>query len=98
VLGEATRWLLANGEADPNAALAGSSPYLRMFGLCVGGWLLARSAVAAAGTGDAELAADKLITARFYAEQLLPQASGLLGAVTAGPRDLFALPTARLHP
>ena len=98
VLGQATHWLLAHGESDPNAALAGSSPYLRMFGLCVGGWLLARSAVAAAGTGDAELAGDKLITARFYAEQLLPQTSGLLGAVTAGARDLFALPTARLHP
>ena len=37
-------------------------------------------------------------TARFYAEQLLPQAGGLLPSVTAGARDLFALPADRLHP
>ncbi|MEZ5234156.1 MAG: acyl-CoA dehydrogenase [Acidimicrobiia bacterium] len=97
-LEEATAWLLANGAADPNAALAGSSPYLRVWGLCVGGWLLARSALAAAATGDAALAESKLITARFYAEQLLPQAGGLLPSVTAGARDLFALPADRLHP
>jgi alkylation response protein AidB-like acyl-CoA dehydrogenase len=96
-LQEATNWLLAHGMADPNALLAGSSPYLRMFGLCIGGWLLARSALAAARTGDAALAESKLVTARFYAEQLLPQAGGLFGAVTAGGRDLFALPPARLH-
>jgi len=98
VLGQATEWLLREGSTDPNAALAGSTPYLRMFGLCVGGWLLARSALAAAGAGDAERAHDKLVTARFYAEQLLPQAAGLLPAVVAGPGDLFALPTHRLHP
>ena len=87
----ATRWLLKNGAADLNAALAGSTPYQRMWGLCVGGWLLARSALAAATTGDAELAEGQLVIARFYAEQLLPQAGGLLGAVTAGTADLFAL-------
>ncbi len=97
-LDEATDWLLAHGPTDPNAALAGSSPYLRMFGLCLGGWLLARSAVAAAATGDADLAQDKLVTARFYAEQLLPQAAGLRHATVAGAGDLFALPTHRLHP
>jgi alkylation response protein AidB-like acyl-CoA dehydrogenase len=97
VLQEATNWLLAHGVSDPNALLSGSSPYLRMFGLCIGGWLLARSAVAAAGTGDASLAEAKLVTARFYAEQLLPQAAGLFGSVTAGARDLFALPAERLH-
>ena len=38
-----------------------------------------------------------MVTARFYAEQLLPQAAGLLSSVTAGSRDLFALPAERLH-
>ncbi|MCC6438575.1 MAG: acyl-CoA dehydrogenase [Acidimicrobiales bacterium] len=96
-LEEATAWVLSNGAADPNAALAGSSPLLRQWGLCVGGWLLARSALAAAGTGNAVLAENKLVTARFYAEQLLPRAGGLLASVTAGARDLFALPADRLH-
>ncbi|HEX6236766.1 MAG TPA: acyl-CoA dehydrogenase [Acidimicrobiales bacterium] len=94
-LREATEWLLANGAENPANALAGATPYLRMFGLVVGGWLLGRSALAAArlleeGSGDADLLRQKLVTAGFYAEQILPQARGLLGAVTAGPGHLDA--------
>ena len=90
VLAEATDWLLAHAPVDPNAALAGATPYLRMFGLVTGGWLMARSALAAVERGLAEPAmADKLATARFYTEQLLPQASGLLPAVVAGSGPLF---------
>jgi 3-(methylthio)propanoyl-CoA dehydrogenase len=90
-----TDWLLANGLADPNNALAGATPYLRMCGIVTGGWLLARSAQAAqrlldAGEGDADFLRQKLVTARFYAEQILPQAAGLAPAVTAGPADLLA--------
>jgi alkylation response protein AidB-like acyl-CoA dehydrogenase len=95
-LEKATTWMLRTGAADPNAVLAGSSPYLRMWGVTLGGWLLARAAVAAAGLGDAALAEEKLVLARFYAEQLLPQASALLGAATAGADDLFALDAAQL--
>lgn len=94
----ATTWLLEHGAGDPNHALAASSPYLRMFGLVVCGWLLARSAVAATHAledGSAgftpEFLRAKITTARFYATQLLPQAGGLLGAVTAGAGDLFAI-------
>ena len=93
-LKEATDWLMANGLADPVNALAGATPYLRMCGIVTGGWLLARSALAAqrrleAGTGS-ELLEQKVVTARFYCDQLLPQAAGLLAAVTAGPSDLAA--------
>ncbi len=87
----ATTWMLRTGVADPNAVLSGSAPYLRMWGLVVSGWLLARSAIAGAATGDAEIAAEQLVVARFFAEQLLPATSGLLGAATGGSRDLFAL-------
>ncbi len=89
-LEKATGWMLRTGRTDPNAALSGSTPYLRMWGLCLGGWLLARSALAGVAMGDAEQAETQLVLARFYAEQLLPQAAGLLGAATAGSRDLFA--------
>ena len=95
-LQKATEWMLRTGMSDPNAVLSGSSPYLRMWGLCVSGWLLARSAIAGAATGDAELAETQLVLARFYAEQLLPQSAGLLSAATAGSRDLFALDAAQL--
>jgi len=52
---------------------------------------------------DSELAAagddfedTQLVLARFYAEQLLPAAAGLLSAATAGAEDLFALTPAQL--
>jgi 3-(methylthio)propanoyl-CoA dehydrogenase len=87
VLTEATDWILEHGPVDPNAALAGASPYLRMFGLVTGGWLMARSAIAAVEHAMPE----KVATARFYCEQLLPQASGFLPAVTAGSAPLYAI-------
>jgi 3-(methylthio)propanoyl-CoA dehydrogenase len=77
-----------------NDALAGATPYLRMFGLTVGGWYMARSALAARallGAGDDPFLAAKLVTARFYCTQVLPQAGGLLGAVTSPADDLMAL-------
>jgi hypothetical protein len=91
-LRKATGWITS--PAEPNDALAGATPYLRLFGLVIGGWLLARSALAAslrlpnASGSDAVFRHDKIATARFYAEQLLPQAVGLLPAVTAGAAPL----------
>jgi 3-(methylthio)propanoyl-CoA dehydrogenase len=94
---EATGWILASRATDPNGVLAGATPYLRLLGLVTGGWLMARSALAASqmpssagGTGAAFLR-EKVATAQFYAQQLLPQASGLLPTVTAGAGPLFAI-------
>ena len=95
-LQNATEWMLRTGRKDPNGILSGSSPYLRMWGLVVGGWLMARSALAAPAAADNDVAASQLVLARFYAEQLLPQAAGLLGAATGGSEDLFALSPAQL--
>jgi hypothetical protein len=67
-----------------------------MWGLVVGGWLMARSALAAPAAPDNEVSDSQLVLARFYAEQLLPQAAGLLSAATAGSEDLFALTPAQL--
>ena len=83
------------GQPEPNDALAGATPDLQMSGLVVGGWLMAKSALAASrllrtATGaDAVFLQEKIATARFYAGQLLPQAAGLLPAVTAGAGPLF---------
>jgi alkylation response protein AidB-like acyl-CoA dehydrogenase len=90
-LESATGWMMQTGMQDPNAVLSGSVPYQRMWGLCLGGWLLARSALAGLTIDDADQAENQLVTARFYAEQLLPACAGLLGAATGGSRDLFAL-------
>ena len=94
----ATDWLLANGLADPLDALAGATPYLRLFSLVTGGWLMARQAQAAtraltdADPGDKDFLEGKVLTARFFCEQVLPQARGWLPAVTATNRDLAAAP------
>jgi 3-(methylthio)propanoyl-CoA dehydrogenase len=93
----ATRWLLDTGRTDAPAAAAGAVPYLRLFGTVAGGWLMARAA-AVALDGLADPSADhdfldqKLATARFYAEHVLPQAGGLLATVTQGWRTVVAFP------
>jgi hypothetical protein len=90
--------------ADPNDALAGAAPYLRLSGLVIGGWLMARSALAAsrllrnAVGSDAVFLQEKIATARFYTEQLLPQAAGLLPAVTAGAGPLLQVDLRRAAP
>jgi hypothetical protein len=66
-----------------------------MFGVVAGGYYLARSALAAqrliADGQDTAWLANKLVTARFYAEQILPQAAAQLSAVTAGAERLFEI-------
>ena len=87
-LADTTSWLgerLTAGDLD--AALAGATPYLRQFGTVIGGWLMARSAIAAKAQPaehDAEFLADKVVTARFYGEHLLPQANGLVATIQGG--------------
>jgi hypothetical protein len=82
-------WLgarLAAGDVD--SALAGATPYLRQLGTVLGGWLMAVSAVAAEsmpGDFDEGFLDDKVNTARFFGETLLPDARGLVPAVMAGP-------------
>jgi len=92
----ATDWLLANGLAEPLDALAGATPYLRLFSLVTGGWVMALQAqtatrlLADAEPADKAFYEGKVLTARFFCEQVLPQARGLLPAVTATNRDLAA--------
>jgi alkylation response protein AidB-like acyl-CoA dehydrogenase len=94
-LSAATDWLLQHGENDPRAVAAGATPYLQMFGVVAGGYYLARSALAArrlieAGENDV-FPTNKLVTARFFADQILPQAAARLPAVTAGAERLFEI-------
>jgi 3-(methylthio)propanoyl-CoA dehydrogenase len=95
-LREATSWIIARDPTEANDALAGATPYLRLSGLVVGGWLMARSALAASrllrtASSDAVFLREKIGTAHFYIAQLLPQAAGLLPAVTAGAEPLFRI-------
>lgn len=89
-------WLMEHGIADVRNALAGATPFLRMFGLLVGARYLADSALAAkadidAGVGDAEYLNARITVTRFYCDNLLPGVLGLESAVTAGFEDLYAI-------
>jgi len=89
-------WLMEHGIADVRNALAGATPFLRMFGLLVGARYLADSALAAkadidAGNGDTEYLNARITVARFYCDNLLPGVLGLESAVTAGFEDLYAI-------
>lgn len=89
-------WLMEHGIADVRNALAGATPFLRMFGLLVGARYLADSALAAkadidAGVGEAEYLNARITVARFYCDNLLPGVLGLESAVTAGFEDLYAI-------
>ena len=100
VLATASAWLRERSEDEPASAAAGATPYLRLFGAVAGGWGLGRGALAAArhlsaGRNDPFYAA-KIATARFYAEQLIPPATALLGPITRGPDTLMAIPPEHL--
>ncbi|WP_114393628.1 acyl-CoA dehydrogenase [Oleisolibacter albus] len=93
---QATTWLLETGKADPAAAAAGAVNYLRLFGITIGGYLTAKGMLAAAEQlrqpgADAKFLDAKMITGRFYADQILPTAQGLLQPIVAGHRSVMAL-------
>jgi hypothetical protein len=87
-LRDATEVLLQMHAEAPERALGVSVPYLQLAGLVIVGALWARTAVVAEAALQGAAAEDfyraKLQTARFYAEQLLPAASGLARVVKAG--------------
>ncbi|MBO18554.1 acyl-CoA dehydrogenase [Herbaspirillum sp.] len=89
-------YVVANVKSDIKAVFAGSVPYLKMAGVVLGGWQMARAAAIAAGKlksgeGDGKFYEAKLATARFYAEQILPQALAYRTAIVDGGAAVMAL-------
>jgi acyl-CoA dehydrogenase len=83
-LERATQWLSARPQQDD--ALAGATPYLRLFATAAGGTLLAEEALAATRlpTDAAADPAARIAIARFFAENIAVQARGLERAVIEG--------------
>ena len=106
-LGEAVRaldesidWMIQTYPHNIKAAGAGSVPFLKLFGVVAGGWLMARSALIAKrrldeNAEDYDFYRAKLGTARFYAEHILPQAHGLKQEVVHGSSSTLALEDAQ---
>jgi acyl-CoA dehydrogenase len=87
-LKRATDWLLARLDKEPDAALAGATPYLRLFGLATGGCYLAQQALAALRLG--EEAAPRVALARFFAENVAVGAGALERTIIEGAPGLLA--------
>jgi hypothetical protein len=86
-LGRATTWLIGQLSKQPEAALAGASPYLRLFGLASGGCLLAKQALSMKRLGADATAT--LATARFFAEHVAVAAGGLERTVVEGAAGII---------
>jgi alkylation response protein AidB-like acyl-CoA dehydrogenase len=84
-LDRATQWLLGSAHNDRDAALAGATPYLRLFALAAGGTLLAEEALAAMRlSGNGADASGRTALARFFAENIAVAAPALERAVVEG--------------
>lgn len=84
-------WALATYERDPLTVLSGGVSLLRLFGCVLGGWQMARAALAARrqlaeGTGDERFLRAKLVSARFYAAHVLQPAVALADVTMQGAR------------
>ncbi|MEO7497820.1 MAG: acyl-CoA dehydrogenase C-terminal domain-containing protein, partial [Massilia sp.] len=93
-------YVLANIKSDIKGVFAGSVPYLKLAGIVLGGWQMGRAALAAqrmldAGQGDAAFLQAKIVTARFFADHLLSQASGMASAIVDGSGAVLALDEAQ---
>ena len=80
---EATAWMAEALEHSPSLALAGATPYLRLFGIAAGGHYLARGALAGLEEGGPH-AMEAIALARFFAENIAVTAQGLAAQVTSG--------------
>ena len=89
-------YVVANVKTDIKGVFAGSVPYLKLAGVVLGGWQMARAALIAAdklkaGEGDAQFYKAKIATARFFADHVLTQASSLQASIIEGSAGVLAL-------
>lgn len=92
----ATEWLFANFSKDAHVPGAVSYNFLMLMGTLAGGWQMARAAVVAedklaAGAADKEYLDAKVVTARFFAEQVLPMAQAYRRIIESGSDSIMAL-------
>ena len=93
-LDEATNWLIGNYDANPQAAAAGSVPFLKLTGIVVGAWLMARSAAIAVerlDAADGDFYKAKLATASYFVQHVVPEANSYRDAIVGGAESVLAL-------
>lgn len=88
-------FIVSQVKTSPNAAFAGSVPYLMLAGNVVAGWQLARALIVAedrlAAGEDTAFMQAKIATARFYAEHILAKAPAARDAIVEGADSVMGL-------
>jgi alkylation response protein AidB-like acyl-CoA dehydrogenase len=95
-LAATTDWMLGHAKSNTDDLASSAVPYLRMFSTVAGGYMLAKlahDALAALFTdgGNAHYYNAKLITARFFAEGLLPAIHGLQSPIMGGHKSVMQI-------
>src|SRR5258706_3349248 len=98
---ETVQWVAKTYPTNPAAVAAGSVYVLKLMGITLGGWMLARGADIASrqlskGEGDAAFLRSKILTARFFADHVMAQAGSLASAITRGSESVLAVEEAML--
>jgi len=85
-LARVVEFMVAKVKSDPNAVFAGSVPYLKLAGIVLGGWQMARALLVASDkrSEDEAFYGAKIATARFFAEHILSQAPGIEASIVSG--------------
>ncbi len=95
-----TMWFMQNGMKNPDNAGAGSTDYMHLFGIVALGYMwaqmakIAQSKLDAAAGDDADYYNNKLITARFFMERLMPETALRRQRIEVGADSTMALEAA----
>lgn len=95
-LDDVVSFVVNNFKSDIKGVFAGSVPYLKLAGIVLGGWQMARAAIVAerkiaAGDGDLNFLQAKVTTARFFADHVLSAAPGLQASIVSGASGTLEL-------
>jgi hypothetical protein len=84
-LARVVEFVVAKAKSDPNAVFAGSVPYLKLAGIVLGGWQMARALLVASEkrSDDESFYGAKIATAQFFAEHVLSMAPGIEASVVS---------------
>jgi len=87
---------MQNAMAKPDNAGAGATDYMHLFGLVVLGYMWGRSAKTAyekldAGDSRTDFLNNKLVTAKFYMDRLMPETALRKARIESGADNVMAL-------
>ena len=97
-LRDSTVWMGEQMKTDPESALVGATPYLRLFGITAGGCYLASGALLAAKEAGSATSDRYIGLARFFAKNIAVGAPGLAASVTTGADSLSSIPAEGFSP